>query len=201
MGWLSMTRSGMATFATPKAYLDNQCTYTPDPEKGRDKGLRVLKSTVRSNAYYAACQSYTADGPEQTFAIICLIKWNPAARDGYLFAYKDQDEMMGPYKYDCPASILDLLGPPGNDYAAQWREQCRQRLALTTRRKPAPGDTLVLPEALTFTDGQTERSFRFVQAGKKVSLRRASDGVGVRISSLMTRAWTIVPAPLAPHAT
>ena len=64
MGWLSMTRSGMATFATPKAYLDNQCTYTPDPEKGRDKGLRVLKSTVRSNAYYAACQSYTADGPE-----------------------------------------------------------------------------------------------------------------------------------------
>ena len=23
MGWLSMTRSGMATFATPKAYLDN----------------------------------------------------------------------------------------------------------------------------------------------------------------------------------
>ena len=85
MGWLSMTRSGMATFATPKAYLDNQCTYTPDPEKGRDKGLRVLKSTVRSNAYYAACQSYTADGPLQTFAIICLIKWNPAAREGYLF--------------------------------------------------------------------------------------------------------------------
>ncbi len=180
MGWLSMTRSGMAPFATPKAYLDNQCTYPPDPEKGRDKGLRVFKSTVRSNAYYAACQSYTADGPLQTFAIICLIKWNPAARDGYLFAYKDQDEMMGPYKYDCPASILDLLGPPGNDYAAQWREQCRQRLALTTR---------------------AERSFRVVQAGKKTSLRRAGDGVGVRISSLMTRAWTIVPAPLAPAAT
>lgn len=72
MGWLSMTRSGMVPFATPKAYLDNQCTYAPDPEKGRDKGLRVLKSTVRSNAYYAACQSYTADGPLQTFAIFVL---------------------------------------------------------------------------------------------------------------------------------
>jgi len=182
MGWLSMTRSGMAPFATPKAYLDNQCTYALTPDKGREKGLRVLKSTVRSNAYYAACQSYTADGPEQTFAIICLIKWNPAARD-------------------CPASILDLLGPPGNDYAAQWREKCRQRLALTTRRKPATGDTLVLTEALTFTDGKAERSFRVVQAGKKTSLRRAGDGVGVRISSLMTRAWTIVPAPIAPAAT
>lgn len=61
-------------------------------------------------------------------------------------------ETMGPYKYDCPASILDLLGPPGNEYAAQWREHCRQRLALTTRRKPAPGDMLVLAEPLTFTD-------------------------------------------------
>jgi hypothetical protein len=201
MGWLFMTRGGMVPFATPKAYLDNQCTYPPDPEKGRASGLRVLKSSVRSTAYYAACQSYGADGPLETFAIICLIRWNPGARSGEHFGYKDMTETMGPYNYDCPASILDLLGPPGNDYAARWREQCRQRLALTTRRKPAPGDTLVLPEALTFTDGKAERSFRVVQSGRKTSLRRASDGVGVRISSLMTRAWTIVPAPLVPAAT
>ena len=61
-------------------------------------------------------------------------------------------ETMGPYHYDCPASILDLLGPPGNDYAAKWREACRARLALTSRRKPRPGDMLVLAEPLTFTD-------------------------------------------------
>jgi hypothetical protein len=42
MGWLFMSRGGMAPFATPKAYLDNQCTYPPDPEKGRATGLRVL---------------------------------------------------------------------------------------------------------------------------------------------------------------
>ena len=136
-------------------------------------GLRVLKSTVRSNAYYAACQSYDCRRPAQTFAIICLIKWNPAARDGYLFGYKDQDETMGPYKYDCPASILDLLGPPGNEYAAQWREQCRQRLALTTRRKPAPGDTLVLAEALTFTDGQGRTQ---LSGGPSRARRRACAG-------------------------
>ncbi|MBB6125409.1 hypothetical protein FHS92_003171 [Sphingobium subterraneum] len=108
---------------------------------------------------------------------------------------------MGPYNYDCPASILDLLGPPANDYAVNWREHCRQRLALTSRRKPRPGDTLVLPETLTFTDGVAERSFRVAQSGKKTALRRMSDGIGVRISGLMTRAWTIVPAPLAPAAT
>jgi hypothetical protein len=34
MGWLFMSRGGMSPFATPKAYLDNQCTYPPDPDKG-----------------------------------------------------------------------------------------------------------------------------------------------------------------------
>lgn len=200
MGWLSMTLGGMAPHATPKVYLDDQFTYAPDPEKGRTRGLCVLRSTVRSGAYYAACQSYGPDGAQTTFAIICLIRWNPGARDGYVFAYKDQDETMGPYKYDCPAAILDLLDPPANAYAARWREACRQRLTLTSRRKPKPGDTLVLADAVTFTDGQSERRFRVVQLGQRTVLRRAGDGVGVRISRLMTRAWTIVPAVLAPAA-
>ncbi len=107
---------------------------------------------------------------------------------------------MGPYHYDCPASILDLLGPPGNEYAAKWREACRARLALTSRRKPRPGDMLVLAEPLTFTDGQSKRSFRVVQSGRKTILRRMNDGMGVKISKLMSRAWTIVPAPAAPSA-
>lgn len=200
MGWLFMSRGGMGAFATPKAYLDNQCTYPPDPASGRETGLRVLKSTVRAGAYYAACQSYDADGCQETFAIICLIRWNPGAKSGEEFGYKDMSETMGPYNYDCPASVLDLLGPPGNDYAAQWREQCRQRLALTSRRKPKPGDTLVLAEAMTFTDGVAESRFRVEQLGQKTRLRRMSDGVGVRISGLMTRAWTVVTAPALPVA-
>lgn len=200
MGWLFMSRGGMSPFATPKAYLDNQYTYPPDPDKGRETGLRVLKSTVRCGAYYAACQSYDAEGPKETFAIICLVKWTPGARSGEEFGYKDMSETMGPYHYDCPASILDLLGPPGNDYAANWREACRARLALTSRRKPRLGDTLVLAEPLTFTDGQSERSFRVVQSGRKTILRRMNDGMGVKISKLMSRAWTIVPAPAAPSA-
>jgi hypothetical protein len=200
MGWLSMTRDGMFPHATPKAYLDDQFTYPPDPAKERMTGLRVLRSSVRSGAWYAACQSYGPDAASSTFAAICLIRWNPAARDGYVFGYKDMSETMGPYSYDCPAAILDLLGPPANEYAAKWREACRQRLALTSRRRPAPGDTLVLAAALTFSDGKSERSFRVVGAGTKTILRRASDGVGVKISKLMSRAWTIVPTPVPPSA-
>jgi hypothetical protein len=37
-----------------------------------------------------------------------------------------------------------------------------------------------------------------VQSGRKTILRRVSDGVGVKISKLMSRAWTIVPPPAAP---
>lgn len=198
MGWLFMSRGAMVPFVTPKSYLDNQCTYPPDPDKGRETGLRVLKSAVRSGAYYAACQSYDEDGPRETFAIICLVKWNPGARSGEEFGYKDQTETMGPYSYDCPASILDLLGPPGNDYAAQWRAKCREHLALTSRRKPAPGDMLVLPEPLTFTDGRSEHRFRVIRSGKRIRLCRMTDGAGVRITKLMSRAWTIVAAPSRP---
>lgn len=200
MGWLSMTLHGMAPHATPKAYLDAQCTYAPDPTQGRTDGLRVLKSTVRSGAYYAACQNYDATGAGDPFAIICLVRWNPRARDGYVFAYKDMTETAGPYYYDCPASILDLLGPPGNDHAAEWRAKCRQQLALTSRRKPRPGDILVLPEPLTFTDGISEQTFRVSSWGKRTALLRAGDGAAVKISHLMTRAWTIVAPEAAASA-
>ena len=57
--------------------------------QGPATGLRVLKSTVRSGAYYAACQGYDVEGPRETFAIICLVKWNPGARSGEEFGYKD----------------------------------------------------------------------------------------------------------------
>jgi hypothetical protein len=127
MGWLFMSRGGMSPFATPKAYLDNQCTYPPDPDKGRETGPAGAQIDGPFGAYYAACQSYDAEGPKETFAIICLVKWNPGARSGEEFGYKDMSETMGPYHYDCPASILDLLGPPGNEYAANWREACRAR--------------------------------------------------------------------------
>lgn len=197
MGWLSMTLRGMAPHATPKAYLDDQCTYPPDPPNGRAQGLRVLKSTVRSGAYYAACQPYGAEGEGAVFAIICLVRWTPKARDGFVFAYKDMSESAGPCYYDCPASILDLLGPPANDYAAQWRARCRDQLALTSRRKPVPGDTLVFDEPVTFSDGGSEQRFRVAAWGNKIVLLRAGDGAAVRISRLMRLAWTIAPAEQA----
>ncbi len=85
MGWMFLNPAPL----TPKAYLDAQLTYAPDPEKGRGAGLCVLASAMVSHVYYAACQSYGTGGPGETFAVICLTKWNPRARDGLTFGYKD----------------------------------------------------------------------------------------------------------------
>ena len=46
MGWLFMSRGGMSPFATPKAYLDNQCTYPPDADKGRETAALILAKSL-----------------------------------------------------------------------------------------------------------------------------------------------------------
>lgn len=45
--------------------------------------------------------------------------------------HKPMAEEMHPYYYDCPKHILDAAGPPPNDDARRWREEChakRQRV-------------------------------------------------------------------------
>jgi hypothetical protein len=199
MGWLFMPVTSMGGFASPKSYLDNQCTYAPDPETGRKKGLRVLASRWRGSAYYAAVQPYDADGnADDAFAIVCLVRWNPKARDPYAqFGYKDMAENMGPCETRCPSAILDLLGPPGNDYAAQWRTECRAWNALARRPRPKPGDTIILREPLKFTDGYEGGRFRVVARRKGIALL-SPEGRSYRISRLMERPFTLIPAVATP---
>ena len=48
MGWLYLSAAHMNGHDTPKAYLDAQFTYAPDPDNGRDHGLRILASAHSS---------------------------------------------------------------------------------------------------------------------------------------------------------
>ena len=197
MGWLFMSRWHMGGFASPKAYLDNQCTYAPEPENGRASGLRVLKSVWSGPAYYAAVQPFDTSGtPGETFAVVCLVKWNPKARNSEHFGYKDLDEGMGPCEARCPASILSLLGKPRNDHAAEWRKRCWAWNSLARRPRPRPGDTLILSEPITFTDGYEGARFSVFAYRKGLALRSPEGGT-YRISRLMERQWTLIPAPTA----
>lgn len=91
----------------------------------------VLKSSMIGSTYYAAVKKTifaTEEKPENinVFAMVCLT--NTDAEDHFNFAYKDMDESCGPYKYDCPKGILDLLTPTESEFANEWRNRCRENL-------------------------------------------------------------------------
>jgi hypothetical protein len=190
-----MTAAGMGVYNKPKAYLDAQFSFAPDAAKERETGLRVLRSSMVGHVYYAAVESYAEMGPKSVFAVVCLTRWNPKARDGYIFAYKDMDESCGPHECLCPARILDLLTEPANHYAREWRARCRARLLLTGRKQPKTGDRLIFPEPVRFSDGYEGRVFDVVRRQRAILLQRPDTRVLCKVSRLMERRWSIVPGP------
>ena len=80
----------------------------------------VVKSQMVGTTYYGAIQHLDKG---IVFGVVCLTKV-----DGNDFGYKDMDDTMGPYAYDCPRSILDLLSPTDNECANNWRQQCYANL-------------------------------------------------------------------------
>lgn len=105
-----------------KAELDAMYNWEDENRK-----CEVLKSSMVGSTYYAAVKSLNkTNGYERVCAAICLTSTN--SKDYYNFAYKDMDETCGPYKYDCPKGILDLLSPTENEYALEWRKQCYENL-------------------------------------------------------------------------
>lgn len=80
----------------------------------------VVKSQMVGTTYYGAIKHKDKD---LVFGVVCLTKV-----DGNDFGYKDMDDTMGPYAYDCPKSILDLLSPTDNECANKWRQQCYANL-------------------------------------------------------------------------
>lgn len=90
--------------------------------------LTNLKSAMVGSTYYAAIERTAKENPEDrnVFAVVCLTSVD--MKDHFNFAYKDMDESMGPYKYDCPKGILDLLTPTESEYANNWRKLCYERI-------------------------------------------------------------------------
>lgn len=110
-------------------FNDNMVTWD-DSHKVIGK-YEVLKSSMVGSTYYAAVKKTkfaTETEPEKSivFAAICLTSTN--MKDYYNFSYKDMDETCGPYQYDCPKGILDLLTPTDSEFANNWRERCYENL-------------------------------------------------------------------------
>lgn len=91
----------------------------------------IVKSAVVGGTYYAAIHSTKHD---VTWGLVCLVR---TENNSEIF-YKDMDETSGPYCYDCPKGILDVLTPlddPRFDYlgkeskewAQKWRDGCKAK--------------------------------------------------------------------------
>jgi len=197
MGWLYM--QSLNGHSGPRQYLDAQFTYSR-PELTS----KVLRSAlVGMRVYYAAVEHIRHEKHESTvFAAVCLVRYNPRDREGYIFGYKDMDETVGPNEADCPEAILDLLTPTEYPYAQGWRARCRENAAAQRTRlskpSPRPGQTIVFEQPLSFSDGRNLDRFEVVASPRshRTMLFRAADTGGLyRITSVKKRSYQLIDPP------
>ena len=101
--------------------MDRQYTWETDTVK-----VSVVRSAMRGSTYYAAIERLEKLTNNRTVhAVVGLTKTD--SKDYFNFGCKTMDETMGPYYYDCPKSILDLLTETDNQSALDWRAKCRER--------------------------------------------------------------------------
>jgi hypothetical protein len=59
-------------------------------------------------------------------SVFCLVALLRYSKGWWNFSYKYMSEFDMPYYFKCPKSILDKLTPTTDEYATQWREECRK---------------------------------------------------------------------------
>src|SRR5271166_5967256 len=133
---------------------------------------------------------------------VCLVRYNPRDREGYIFGYKDMSESMGPYERDYPEPILDLLTPTGHEHARRWRDDCRANAATrrARRAKPSPrdGQTIIFDEPLDFADGRSFDRLEVIanpHSHRTVLFRAPGSGSLYRIPNIKSRTYRLVDAP------
>lgn len=128
-------------------------------------------AVVNMNTAYIAYEIGDAQGNREVIAYVCLLHYTPSYYDN--FGYKDMDETMGPYQYDCPERILKLLTPTDNEYALQWREKCWENIR---KRKAQPrlkkGMMIEFAKPIAFNNGVEESVFTVVDPRRLIFQNR-----------------------------
>lgn len=149
MGWTfydaDVTTRGKRDNKKIKAILDKQCTWEWDGGSNKP-----LKSSLVGNTYYAAVEQLLPDGTRKVWAAVTRISLGN--ENGFRFGYKDMEESMNPFYYDCPIGILNLLTETDSKYANEWRENVRKyhEEQKEKRSKPSLGK-LPLGTVIEFT--------------------------------------------------
>ncbi|MCL6560684.1 MAG: hypothetical protein K6U74_18200, partial [Firmicutes bacterium] len=129
-------------------------------------------------------------GNREVIAYVCLLHYTPSYINN--FGYKDMEESMGPYQYDCPERILRLLTPTENEYALKWREKCWENIQ---KRKARPrlteGAVIEFAEPISFADGWEEKVFQVVNPRRHI-FKAGRQLYKISRRTLQNREWQLV---------
>ncbi len=151
MGWTGYNASHYKRDGSidRKAELDAELFRAEDAENG----CKLVKSALVGTTWYGAVRDPRGD----VYGLVVLTRTDGRNADGCNFFYKDMSEDMGPYSYDCPPSILNLLTPTDNGRANEWRERCREKRE--QKRSPASLSNLPVGTRIRFNLNGTETEF------------------------------------------
>lgn len=149
-----------------------------DSESGK-----VIACYSKLNVAYIAYETKQ----KEVIAIVCLLH----RKNGY-FGYKDMDETMGPFSYDAPAKLLNILTPTTNEWALQWRMKCQENLKKRKNRKKfSVGDTVKFEKPIYFGNGNEEDTFT-VKSLKPLRFVNHYTTYRIRKDTLDAIPWKIV---------
>lgn len=117
--------------------------------------FECVKHAIVGNTIYGAIKNkQTGD----VFAVIFLIRWDNSDYS-FNFSYKDMDETMNPFYYDCPMSILKLLTPTENEYALLWRSEVEK---FNNKKKLSKQENsyIKLTNPIRFSNGENYDCFK-----------------------------------------
>ena len=125
MGWDGRYLGYRPSRTEAKQIIDAEFTWSNDTHD-----FRVIKSTMVGNTYYGVMETCDrANGTCTRYAMVVLTSYD----DGE-FCTKAMGEDEEPYYYDMPVTYLDLLTPPYNEYAANWRRKVRENADVKKRK-------------------------------------------------------------------
>lgn len=166
----------------------------------------ILAQSTRGGATYAAVHVKRSDHERNAEVrgndfIVGYVVLHRRERDGTVM-FKDMDETAGPFYYDCPKKILDMLTPidalpvcdSAKASARKWRETCAAKR--TGAGLPDNGQVLKFDDALSFGSYGTFDTFRVYRTGKKLRFAPIIHGEQrepiYRISHLENRRFQVV---------